>query len=346
MASENIKSMNYSRRPHAKTPRRKVNLGIAIRNEIINPKSSLAFSASLHSKGMLRLGEGLFLIIPFLLLLSCQSVPKGASAFLHDSNYAPLDSGASVYIFADVTKARSIIELLPFDELNDKQVKQMLDKTGFITAGIFPEETKRHFQLVTWGKYPGNANMAFSVNKNWKKQRNAVRSTYWYSGAQKLSIAINKKQVFAASWLHDNPMEPFSAEPGIKIPDGFNSFRRGQGTGAPLSCWINNPGPIISRVMNDAGIPLRFPIQQLYLNLFTLSGEQYEAVIRFQLESALQARGMATILALAGSFAVENILTSIFLANPPVQNENNIDIKTAPLSKNELSLLLEMFSLY
>jgi len=300
----------------------------------INKNSSPAFSAPL------RLCEVLFSVF-FLLFFSCQSAPKTSSIFLEDSQFAPLNSGASAYIFANAQEARPILELLPLEELNDKHVKQMLDKTDFLVAGLFKPESGSRFQLVTWGKYPSNSGLAFSFNKNWKKQRSPNGGSYWYSKANGISLAMNTRQVYAAASASDNPSDPFAKENGVKIPDGFNAFRK-----APLSFWIDNPGPIITRMLSEAGVPLRFPVQQLFLNLyFAQEAGKYEAEIRFQFDNAVQARGVATLLSLASGFAQNIDLASLFLANPPVQNGRNIDIKTAPLGEKELSLLLQLFPL-
>ena len=223
----------------------------------------------------------------------------------------------------------------------------MLDRTNFFTAALFPAESGRRFQLAAWGNYPrSQAGMAFSFDRGWQNRRSASGSSYWYSSANKLSIAITSKQAFVAASVTNEPADPF-AVPGAEIPQGFNSFRQGsQGLpGSPLSCWMANPGPAIARIMNNAGLPLRFPVQQLFINLYNMEEQQYEALIRFQFENASQARGMASILNLAGSF-ISDTRIAMLLANPPVHNGANLDIRTARLNERELSLLLQMFSLY
>jgi hypothetical protein len=77
-------------------------------------------------------------VIFFPLFLSCQTAPKVQDA---PEGTVPLASGASVYIIADVKKALPIIELLPIEEINNKQTKQMLEKTDSIMAAVFPKES-------------------------------------------------------------------------------------------------------------------------------------------------------------------------------------------------------------
>ena len=277
------------------------------------------------------------------LFLSCQSAPKVTDFALMEANGVPLDSGASVYVLADAKEARPVLDILPFEELKDKQTRQMLDKTNFIAAALFPKESGRRFQIAAWGAYPSSrANMAFSFNKNWKKQRGET-GDYWYSAANRLSIALNSKQAFAASWLGTQG-SPAAAAPGIEYPEGFAEFRHN----APLSCWFDNPGPFIKKILSNSGIPIGIPAEKLFINLFPAAEDKYEAVIRIQFESVLQARGIAAVLTLANTFTPDksnpnSMLAALFFANKPVQNGSSLDIKTGVLSKTEIALLFSFF---
>jgi len=300
---------------------------------------------------------GLLLII---LLITCKSNPAVPEGFLQDEKFLPLDSGASVYLIADVPRARSILGLLPIEELNDSQVKQMLDRTDFAAAAFFPAQSGRRFQLSAWGNYPSfQAGFAFAFNKNWKKRNSPSGGSYWYSAASRLSLAVNSKQVFAASSLNSTPVDPLSAgsssfsnQTGIEIPDGFNTFR----VGSPLSCWLTDPGKVISGIFENAGIPIQFPVKQLFINLFP-AGENYEAVLNFQLESSMHARGMAAMLNLASAFISgepkpqsENsppnsglIFAALLFKNPPSQNDRSLEIKTGILNETEIKLMFNIF---
>ncbi|MCL2440826.1 MAG: hypothetical protein FWD14_03725 [Treponema sp.] len=280
---------------------------------------------------------------------SCQSLPKAPQAFLQESRFVPLDTGASVYIFSNVKQARQIIELLPIEELKDRQIRRMLDRTDFVAAAFFPPGSAKRFQLVTWGNYPSSRiRIAFRSNKNWKERTAADGYKYWHSAPDKLSIKLSSRQVFVLASLNDSPSDPVYRNPGAQIPEGFGDF----GQAALLSCWIENPGPAISRLMNEAGVPLRFPVQKLFINFLSAgkstagSENIYEAVLRFQFDNPSQARGMAALLNLASGFVSDDQFFMLLTANPPVQNGNNLDIKTAPLGIKELSLLFEIISLY
>jgi len=282
----------------------------------------------------------LILIVSF--LLSCQTMPKAQDTFLEDIKILPLGSGASAYIFANAQKARDILELLPLEELKDPQTKQMMDRTGYFVAALFPPETGKRFQLAAWGNYPNvQAGFAFTFDKNWKKQRSQAGGSYWYSSVSGLSLSIDSKKALAASSLTAQPFDLLDNKGGAQVPEGFNEFRGN----ADLSCWLVNPGDTITRMLSEAGLPIRFPVLQLFFNLITVSPGRYEAVIRLQFDNPTQARGMAAVINLASSFGLagSNFIASLFISNPSSQSENNLDFFTNILSDQEIITLFNLF---
>ena len=296
------------------------------------------------------ISASLSLCVILLFLVSCQTVPKIPDAFLQEAQFAPLNSGALVYIFADVKNTRSVLELLPIEELNDRRVMQMLDRTDFALAAFFPDESEQHFQLAAWGNYPNSqARFAFGLNKGWKKHRSQAGGSYWYSSNDKLSIALSSRQAFVTSSVNNTRLDPKTSAPGVRIPEGFNAFRReNQGVShAFLSCWLEQSANTITQMLNDAGVPIRFPVQQLFINLYNAdNGAGYEAVMRFQLENNSQARGMAALLNLASGFISDDIIIKLFMSNPAIQNGVNLDIKTAVLTAAEITELFNMLSVF
>jgi len=281
-----------------------------------------------------------------IILLSCKSVPQIPDIIIDDKNVL-LESGASVYLFANVQEARRLIEILPIAELKNSQSQQMIDKTSFAAVALFSHESALSFQLVALGNYPSSgARMLMGMDKNWTKHRAPEGYTYWYSSASQLSIALNQRQAFITSSKEQVP--PLASSPGAAVPEGFNSFRR-QYASAALSGWVEDPGPSIQYILSQARVPIRFPVKQLFINLNEVGQSRYEAVLRLQFENATQARGMAAILNLAGVFSIndpELMLAALFLANPPVQSGNNLDIKSAALSEEELLLLYSILSYF
>ena len=266
-----------------------------------------------------------------------------------NASVLPLERGALFYIAADVKKMRPIIERLPIEELKDSQTRQMLDRTAYLAAAVFPQESGRRFQLAAWGNYPASqADFALSFNKNWKKMRSQAGGSYWYSSASRLSLAVGSRQAFAASSLTGDPFDPLSKE-GIELPEGFADFRRNAGVNSPFSCWLENPAILISRMMNDLGLPLGIPVQKLFINLLPTQDEKYETLIRLQFENASYARNMIRIFNMAAGFFPGNFdvaLASLFLANPPVLNGSNVDIRSAVLGEEEIVQLLGLFTVF
>ena len=291
--------------------------------------------------------SAVFFIFSFL-FVTCKSAPVVPESFMQGERYLPLEKGASVYLFANVIEARSLLNLLPIEELKNEQTSDLLDRTGMAVAALFPQESGRRFQLAAWGNYPSfGAGFAFTFDRNWAKRRSSSGGSYWYSEAGRLSIVVTSKQSYAAASLNSTPFEPQTAatsQTGAEIPDGFNDFR----ADSPLSCWLIEPAKVISRIFNDAGIPIQFPVQQLFINIFPIEkgAGGYEAILMFQLESSVQARGMAAMLNLAGSFISGDsglIFTPLLFANTPVQRDKYLEIKTANLNDKQILQVFSMF---
>jgi len=297
------------------------------------------------------------LISLFSLLLSCQSAPKTPDIFPDDAKYLPLEPGARAYIVTDVPNAQPILTNLNFvNNINNEQFQQMVDRTRFIAAAVYQAENLRSYRLAAWGDYPSSrAKMALGASKDWKKQRSPITGdNYWYSAQGAYAVALSTGRAFVSAAVGNTPdtppvpIDPFSAAPGTAIPEGFNEFRRG----AVFSCWIDNPGPGINQKLMEMGIPLEIPAQQLFVSLFSVDEQRYEARLKIQVAGETQARALATLFSLARGFLSFSapsdssaILGSILFANPPVQDGNALNITTAPLSVKDISLLFTMFSL-
>ncbi len=260
-------------------------------------------------------------------------MPKSLNINLETTDSLPFESGAFAYLFVDTKKARSIIDILPVDELKDKQTKQMLDRTRFFAAALFPPTDRRRYQIAAQGNYPrSNAELAMSLNKGWEKRRSASGGEYWYSNG--VSVLLTASHAYAAMSQNGDAIDPFTPNPGVQIPEQFNEFRHG----SPLSCWIVNPLALLNQML--AGFPVQ-SIKGFYFKLLPTQEKQYEVIIRLQFENPSHARGLATILSFASSYSSDSPL-SIFLSNPSIINGNNVDIKSVPLSEKEIKSLLEL----
>ncbi|MCL2243261.1 MAG: hypothetical protein FWC03_02190 [Treponema sp.] len=334
-----------------------------IMNNDIGKIKIIFFPLAIANYSLSIIRRSAFFVLCFLFFVTCKTSPKVTDEEqLHTT--VPLDSGASVYLFADINEMRFILDLLPVAELNSKQVKQMLDKTGYAAAALFPKESGRQYQVTAWGNYPSSgAAMAFNFSREWKRQRAQQGFTYWFSASNMLSVALNASRIFAASWLKtpDNN-NPVAAAAGVEYPEGFADFRRN----SPFSCWFNDPEPLINEMLDRNGIPIMIPAKKLYINLSpsqesaspnggnSSEKKQYKAELKFQFESVSLARNISTALTYAAMFlpvqgegsSANNsffILTSILFANPPEQEGSYINIKTASLGETDIALLIGLF---
>ncbi|MDR1587030.1 MAG: hypothetical protein LBS57_06220 [Treponema sp.] len=301
------------------------------------------------------------LLLSLLLFLSCATAPKTPDPVLEEGEFIPLEPGALAYLFIDARGARPVLDLIPIRELGDRQTRQMLDRTKTAVAALYPAESGRRYQLVSWGSYPGSAGMAISLSREWKKQRSAGGAVYWFSAGNRISLALNTKQAYVSSSLSETPSDPITVS-GPELPPDFNEFRRG----ALLSCWLEKPGDTINQLFKAMDLPLQIPAERVYLSLFPFTGadeaasqkpagdgSRYEALIRIEASGASQARALATLISMAKIFASNVsgdegpvVLAAVFFANPPVQDGSRLNIKTAPLSKKEIALLFSLFSIY
>lgn len=314
---------------------------------------------------VLRASLGVSLLL--FLFISCRTIPEIPDAVMEESEYIPLEPGALVYVFADVQGSRPILDLIQIREMNEKQSKQMLDRTRSAAAALYPPESGRRFQLTAWGDYPSfRAGMAFGMSKNWKKRHSATGGLpYWYSAKDRLSVALNAKQAFVSAPVNDVPDEPFLRTPGLEAPEGFLEFRRG----ALISCWLEDPAVLINQIFEKMRLPLQLPAERIFVSLFlaadrpesgviVTTGEtgdrQYDAMIRIQVSGATQARALVTLFTLARSFIAAGMvqedgpaaLAALLFANPPVQDGRNLNIKIDALTGKDIALLFSFFPVY
>jgi hypothetical protein len=182
---------------------------------------------------------------------------------------------------------------------------------------------------------------------------------YWYSASNRLSLALNSRQAFVTSWRNETGGSPAASLPGVKYPDGLNEFRQG----AAIACWLEDPSRWVNRFIEPLGIQI--PAERMFISLFQAGSEargqqsgKYEAMIRMQFSSPSQARGVATLLTLARTFAAGMtlsqmggteplaLMTMVFLTNAPVVDGRDITIKSGVLDVSGIALLMQLFSLY
>jgi len=297
-------------------------------------------------------------ILPLLLLIACTTAPKVKEKTQLESGLVPLDKGALAYALVDVPKARPILEGISYIPLDDKNMKQILDRTQRAAVAVFSHssEDDRLFQLVSWGRYPASgSSIAFGASKDWIKRSEPTTPPYWYSEKAQMSVVVKPAQIYVMATMAKIPRSPVSSPDGIKIPEGFVEFSKGAG----LSCWLSSPGPILRQKLNEMGIPLGIPAEQLFICLFPEKGQNYEARIKITFQFIGQARILTNLLFIArrnyippdknadNSPAQDSaaMFSSLLFTNPAVQEGNALLLKSPPLSVHDISLLFSMFSL-
>ncbi|MCL2600763.1 MAG: hypothetical protein FWD88_06245 [Treponema sp.] len=286
-----------------------------------------------------------------MLLLSCRTAPPVMPNMDGEVFFIPLEPGGLIYIFIDTEGARPILDNLSFRgmDTDDRQFRRILDSTSHAMAAVYSEPAGSRIRLVAQGRYPsGRARMAMRSSRHWRGHRSqAAGVRYWHSAAGMISVTMSRSEALLSTSICDAPVDPFYAGPGTRMPEGFDAFRRG----TVISCWIENPGMFINQRLGEMHIPFEIPAEQFFIGLFPVSGTpgpNYEVYLRIQVANENQARGFASLLALARAMFtppanmgsnIAAVLMSILLANPTVAEGRYLHIRTSAMNADEVSLL-------
>jgi hypothetical protein len=270
---------------------------------------------------------------------------------VYGEGYIPLDENALVYVLADTKIMRPIIDIIPVNQLKSPQASQVIDRTEIAVAALFTGDTGRFFQLVGFGSYPNLIiNVALAIDRNWRytfSDMFSEKDNYWYSDKDRLSVNLNSEEVYIAGWRRSR-MNPVYEEPGVKMPEGFIAFRHRSGESAPLSLWLENNDSILDRMFNDEGITINLPIERLYLNLYHAENNVFKVDLMLQTRSLSFPENFAMNFSSietedSGESKSDSVLKALFFANPPVQNNRNIEFQSVFLSEEDIASLLKIF---
>jgi len=269
---------------------------------------------------------------------------------VYGDSFIPLDNGAFVYAFADTKIMRPIIDIIPISQLKSWQAMQVIDRTEIAVAALFTSDTGRFFQIVGFGSYPNLiVNVALAVNINWKFMFSGD-DHYWYSDTDRLSVSLDSDEVYIVGWRRSR-MKAMYDEPGVKTPEGFIAFRHRSGEPAPLSLWLENQNSILDRMLNGEGITVNLPIERLYLNLYHVEDKVFKAELMLQMESIFPSENFAINFSPiekpepeeSPDSESDSVLKKLFLSNPPILNDRNVEFPAVVLSEDEIALLLNIF---
>jgi len=309
-----------------------------------------------------------FFLSIVLVFASCATSPRAGQVSADGPpDFSVLPAGANVYLWADVERARPLLDSFSMAGFKIKDASQVLDRTQTAVAALYPEESPQRFFLAARGKYPDTrAGISMSFSRNWKKVKSETGNRYWHSKGYGVGVAMGTELVFASSG------DPFAPPSGSDpAPEGFEDFRRP----CVLAGWLNNPDLPINRFMDGLGIPLQIPAQEFFFGIvrstanlsFTeaslTDNAQWELVFGIRTASASQARSLVSLFSMARFFMMMGMddgdefsgedssfgpmeLAALLFANVPEQNEDFLTLRIGPLDEKRIALLLTMFPVY
>ena len=257
---------------------------------------------------------------------------------VYGEGFISLDKDAFVYALVDTKIMRPIIDIIPVNQLKSWQAAQIINRTEIALAALFTNDTGRYFQVVGFGSYPNLVmNVALALDKNWKYLFSGD-DHYWYSDTNKLSVSLDSEEVNIVAWRRTR-LNPTYEEPGVKMPEGFVAFRHRSGETAPLSLWMENHDSILDRMFYGEGIAINLPIERLYLNLYHVEDNVFQTEIMLQMGSPY----IPETFVMNFSSESDSVLKRLFFANPPVQNDRNVEFQPVYLSEEDIVSLLRIF---
>ncbi|MDR2518899.1 MAG: hypothetical protein LBD13_05735 [Spirochaetaceae bacterium] len=287
-----------------------------------------------------------------LALISCATGPAGYTKSLAGAGeFAALAAGGAVYLTVNVPASRPILDALDIPltrNMNKKRAAQILDRTRSAAAAYYPAGSPRRFQAAAQGSYPkGRADIAFFFDGAWKKRKSAAGGSYWHSAKDALSVSLSGDRAFFSDG------DPFTPQPGVMSPAGFEDFKGG----AAFAGWIENPPELFNRFLGSLGLPFKITATEAFFAVHQAGG-LYQGTIRIKTPAESDAKGIAAMMRIAGTFmalsgAAENgertpaaLLAGVFFANPPEQDGVYLTIRTASLEPSGMALLLSQLSVY
>ena len=332
---------------------------------------SLSFSSSVFLRVYLRVLRGLIVLFFLIgiIFTSCATAPKvslpdGAEGLDEVRELYMLPPGGRAYIWIDTVEARPLLDVISIGGLNGKDMARILDSTESAAAAVFPDEHDRRFFLAATGSFPVfAANLSMTFNRNWKKQKSADGSKYWYSKSDGIALALGSNLALVSN---SDPYTNFTSEPP---PPGFVEFRQG----FALAGWMPNPSGTVDTVIASMGVPLQIPAEDLFFGASRLSGEEptddnpgdaelWVPVFKIRTPSASHARSLLALFSVARMFIQRGLIgqnveweatflspqeaAALLFANMPEQDEDFLILRTASLDAARIALLFQMFSIY
>jgi hypothetical protein len=299
----------------------------------------------------------LFPILVFFLLVSCASAPK-ISTPVDENALALLPAGARVYLWADIVRARPLLNVLSFQGVSGKNAAQVLDNTKSAALAFFSndkageKDNNRQFFIAALGSYPRfKASLSLTFSKSWKKQKSSTGGNYWYSKADNITLTLGDNLAFVSN---TDPLAAFSA---ATAPEGFAAFNHS----FALAGWMNDSAESINVFMASMGIPLQIPAEDFFFGARKEDEDLWDLIFKIRTPSATQARSLLSLFSVARLFVMRAAnaqggsdgepmgpqqAAALLFANVPELDDAYLTLRIDSLNANKIALLFNMFSIY
>jgi hypothetical protein len=286
------------------------------------------------------------------LLASCASAPRVQEEEAAPPNiFSGLPAGAQVYFYADVKKARPILELVEFGGMSGASAGVILDRTGTAVAALYDEESGRRYMALGSGSYPSlRSSIAFVFSRAWRKRKSETGGTYWRNSGEGISVLIKK------DWALVSDGEPYFTQASLEPSPRWFSLEGG----AALSGVAENAGERVSAFFDGLGLPIQFPAERLVFGLYPAAGgppaeeARYTALFYIETPTVSHARSVQSMISLArrvfstieADADPQTAAMGALFANVPRLEEGTVIISTGPMTAEGIALLFNSFSVY
>ncbi|WP_304221735.1 hypothetical protein [Gracilinema caldarium] len=309
----------------------------------------------------------LVLILAVLGETSCTTVPA-VSPELKSHPFAELPPGATLYVYGNVQKSRSLLkELYRLDAggvsggLLKKVPLSALDITDQFYGAIYRENPERNWYALVSGRFPVfQSNLSLFFSPEWKKKRSGGLS-YWRSEKQRVSLQISSRQLILTDGI---PQTAASLGSSLYGTEGETDSLLQDMALSHLVILIPKPQSLFQSALAGLGIPaqnLQIPMEEIRVKLYSSAiQDSYEIQLNLQTGSPIYARALGALLSLASrmlstwemgvaaedpSLALQQF-AGILLSGSQKTEGNRIILVSKPVSQGELALLLHNLLVY
>lgn len=261
----------------------------------------------------------------------------------------------------------------------------ILDRTGTAVAAVYPPGMGRRFLVAAEGRFPAaRARFSFAFSSSWKKVSSPAGKRYWRSAREGLSVSLDSRSArvsdgdpYAAAggvlapdafgplrrgaalagWIENAaaPIGRFLER--LRIPLQIPADRAIFGVYAvpPPAAPAYGDGSVAGGDLPGHGVGEESRYRRA---VAAGSGEEkprYEAVLRIETSSPSHARGLIAMVSLLRNFLDTGAdagpdspvaLIAALLANPPVQEDSALILRSSAMDCESVALLFNLFSVY